>query len=651
MSKQFSALAFILLLITSILSQIQFASGLGGLKFYSQSTAVYRGTEITSHAESHVSDDAWYQIDTVKVGVFSVITVDLIFSVPLIEPNTLVQISVFSEAHIKNGSVAGYMRIFNYASSSWKECFAVNELSDTDHEKIFTANLTDYVNNGEMKLQAFYNGYPQSFFQDYTFIQLTTKPNAAFTYTPSIILFNKPVTFNASASYDLDGAIVSYEWDLGDSTIKTGMVVTHTYIELGNFTVTLTVMDDDGLVDTASMNITVKNSPPIANFTFSPLAPVVGEAVTFDGSFSSPEGGVIVGYYWNFGDGANDAGAIVTHVYEYSDTFNVTLMVVDSEGLNATLEKQVTVYTRNIAIVNLTPSTSKAYMGQVVAIYVGVRNFGNEPQTFNVTVYYGGDNVTIETKLVSLEPFETATVVFYWNTSNLVYKISYTIKAEATVLPLETDVTDNILVNGTVRVNLLGDANNDGIVNIKDATLLSIAWLAKEGSPSYNEDADFNRDGIINIKDASLLGAHWGEKAEPTFVVSHVVSWSGQEYRVVSKSNCTVSNVAYDGVLRSLSFNVSGPKGIKGYFEMTIPNSLISGPFTVLIDGSPVSFLILNPNFYNFTIRATFTLSTHQVQISGYVPPLLSTLQLSFNPNGGPVMWSCFCMIHFAISL
>ncbi|MDH7595177.1 MAG: PKD domain-containing protein [Candidatus Bathyarchaeia archaeon] len=306
--------------------------------------------------------------------------------------------------------------------------------------------------------------------------------------------------------------MVSYEWDLGDSTIKTGMIITHTYVELGNFTVTLTVTDDDGLIDTVSMNITVKNSPPIANFTFSPLAPVVGELVTFNGSLSSPEGGVIVGYYWDFGDGANSTGAIVSHAYGYSDTFNVTLTVLDSEGLNDTLVKQVTVYTRNIAIISLTPSTSKAYAGQVVTISVGVRNFGNEPQTFNVTAYYGGDNVTIETKRVSLEPFETTTVVFNWNTSGLVYKISYSLKAEATILPLETDVTDNILVNSTVRINLLGDANNDGVVNIKDATLLGISWLAREGSPSYNEDADFNRDKIINIKDATLLGAHWGER-------------------------------------------------------------------------------------------------------------------------------------------
>jgi len=622
-----------MLLIASVWSQIPFASGIGGLKIFSQSTFISRGTEITSHTESHVSDDAWYQIDTTKIGLFSSINVEMIFSVPLIEPTALVQIFVFSEAHIKNGTNPGYIRIFNYASALWEDCFAVGELSDAGHQKTLTANLTNYVNNSQMKLQAWFYGYPQSFFQDYTYIQLTIKPYADFIYTPSIVLFNLPVTFNASTSYDLDGTITDYAWNMGDSTVKNGVIVTHTYTELGNFTVTLTVTDNDGLTNTTSTTVWVRNAPPIANFTFSPSAPVVGELVTFNGSLSTPEGGTIVSYDWDFGDGTNGTGAVVSHAYGYSDTFNVALTVTDSEGLNDTTTKQVAVYTRNIAITSLMPSTNKTYVGQTVAINVGVRNFGTEHQIFNVTVFYGGDNTTLETKQVNLEALETSTVVFYWNTSTILYKIPYTLKAEATILPMETNTTDNMLVNGTVRICLPGDANGDGIVNIRDATQLGLAWQAREGDSNYNVDADFNLDGIVNIKDATLLGTYWGQVAEPTFIVSHTVSWGGYDYRVVSKSNCTVSDVSYNGSFKRLSFNVTGPKGTKGYFEMTIPVSLMSGPFTVLIDGSPVSFLILNPNVYNFTIRATFTLSTHQAQISGYVPPLLSFLQFSFYPN------------------
>jgi len=47
-------------------------------------------------------------------------------------------------------------------------------------------------------------------------------PVAAFTYSPSSPVVGTPVVFNASTSYDPDGTIVSYQWDLnGDGTIDT----------------------------------------------------------------------------------------------------------------------------------------------------------------------------------------------------------------------------------------------------------------------------------------------------------------------------------------------------------------------------------------------------------------------------------------------
>jgi PKD repeat protein len=54
------------------------------------------------------------------------------------------------------------------------------------------------------------------------------------------------IVFNASASYDPDGFIVSYLWDFGDGTNATGVTAEHTYLLNGSFTVTLTVTDDDG---------------------------------------------------------------------------------------------------------------------------------------------------------------------------------------------------------------------------------------------------------------------------------------------------------------------------------------------------------------------------------------------------------------------
>jgi len=85
---------------------------------------------------------------------------------------------------------------------------------------------------------------------------------------------------------------------------------------------------------------------PVAVFTPSPTKPVVGETVTFNASDSDPRGGKINYYYWEFGDGSLALSIALPHVfyaYNHSGTFNVTLLIKDNEGLNATTWQLVTV--------------------------------------------------------------------------------------------------------------------------------------------------------------------------------------------------------------------------------------------------------------------------------------------------------------------
>lgn len=103
----------------------------------------------------------------------------------------------------------------------------------------------------------------------YTFygsiIRSDTSPVASFTpYAPAEFRVNETITFDASASYDSDGVIVSYEWNFGDGTktIQTDPVVLHAYLSTGNYTVTLTVTDNDGLTDTTSTLLTIFPSLP-----------------------------------------------------------------------------------------------------------------------------------------------------------------------------------------------------------------------------------------------------------------------------------------------------------------------------------------------------------------------------------------------------
>ena len=55
-------------------------------------------------------------------------------------------------------------------------------------------------------------------------------------------------------------------------------------------------------------------------------------AVAFDGSGSSDPDGTILSYDWDFGDGASDSGAMVSHNYTVNGTYTAELTVTDNSG-------------------------------------------------------------------------------------------------------------------------------------------------------------------------------------------------------------------------------------------------------------------------------------------------------------------------------
>lgn len=84
-------------------------------------------------------------------------------------------------------------------------------------------------------------------------------PVAQFTVSPPIPTVGAPVTFDASSSYDPDGTISGYQWDLdGDGAVDHfGQVVTTTYYAPGVYTATLYVTDNQGATSQASQPVQV----------------------------------------------------------------------------------------------------------------------------------------------------------------------------------------------------------------------------------------------------------------------------------------------------------------------------------------------------------------------------------------------------------
>jgi hypothetical protein len=65
----------------------------------------------------------------------------------------------------------------------------------------------------------------------------------------------------------------------------------------------------------------------------------------------------------------------------------------------------------------------------------------------------------------------------------------------------------------TPWIQLPGDANSDGIVDIYDAIILANAFNSELGDSNWNSVADINGDNTVDIYDAITLANNYGKTA------------------------------------------------------------------------------------------------------------------------------------------
>jgi len=103
----------------------------------------------------------------------------------------------------------------------------------------------------------------------------------------------------------------------------------------------------------------------------------------------------------------------------------------------------------DVSITSVTPSSTEAYSGQTVNVTVVAKNEGSFG-TFDVSTYY--DSTLIGTQTVTdLPQDEEKTLTFSWDTTDVPGGY-YTISANATIVPGETDTADNSFIDGTIKI-------------------------------------------------------------------------------------------------------------------------------------------------------------------------------------------------------
>lgn len=168
-------------------------------------------------------------------------------------------------------------------------------------------------------------------------IFISPLPVADFSFDTSCL--GNAIIFTDNST-DSSGVINSWNWNFGDSTISNLNNPNHFYTLSGNYNVILTISNLYGCTDSILHTVLV-DSLPLAAFSSNNVT-IGGTNIFNDNSIANATN--LLSWQWNFGDGNTSNLQNPQHTYSQADTFNVSLIVVNSNGCEDTLIQNVIVF-------------------------------------------------------------------------------------------------------------------------------------------------------------------------------------------------------------------------------------------------------------------------------------------------------------------
>jgi len=143
-------------------------------------------------------------------------------------------------------------------------------------------------------------------------------PSADFSAAPLVVEIGNPISFSDLSQ----GLLKTWSWNFGDSQSSNAQNPSHTYLNVGAYTVSLTVSGPAGN-DTETKTSYVQVAPK-ADFSALPLYGPGALQV----QFTDTSVGTVDSWQWDFGDGETSDSPNPAHTFNSAGVFTVQLTVI-----------------------------------------------------------------------------------------------------------------------------------------------------------------------------------------------------------------------------------------------------------------------------------------------------------------------------------
>lgn len=309
---------------------------------------------------------------------------------------------------------------------------------------------------------------------------------------------------------------LQYEWDFGDGGTSTQANPSHTYTDLGVYSVSVSVTDPNGCASDTTIAGMINITDVTASFTTSTGFLTVCPGVPFQ--FENTSGNSNV--YWDFGTGANSTQNQPWMQYDNTGTFNVTMIAAYGLSCADTLVVPVTVQDVNASV-----SPSSPYSCQLPASFNLAYSGTTAISDYNWTAQTDQSPVSSSSSSLSVN-IDASGSYDYTLIVTSQYGCQDTVTGTMVVDAITTSINANV-VEGCIPLDVIFNANTYSNEPVVD-------WDWSFGSNQQNPTYTFVNSGTFNVEvtvtndsgctASASIGINTGPHHYPNFEICYLAN-------------------------------------------------------------------------------------------------------------------------------